>query len=75
MELKLGNRQLKRIGFGSLNCTVMELKHDIRTDRWEIAQGLNCTVMELKRGVSLFLYIVLRGLNCTVMELKQPNRF
>ena len=53
VELKLGNKQLKRIGFGSINCTVVELKRRKTDYVYFCCMCINCTVVELKQVATL----------------------
>ena len=34
----------------SINCTVVELKHNLVKQSEKFSQGINCTVVELKHG-------------------------
>ena len=56
-----------------INCTVVELKQNIRNRSQKRKNGINCTVVELKHIVHRKKRWSTSSINCTVVELKPLN--
>ena len=69
MELKLCCGFDEYVCSVCINCTVVELKHEV-TDVFAVTEtSINCTVVELKHS-SVPVAGSVRCINCTVVELK-----
>ncbi len=54
-----------------INCTVVELKHNMHCKPENSHTCINCTVVELKPSHKITISGRRRSINCTVVELKQ----